>query len=85
MFVWSLGSSLAIVLLGVLNVLRAKRQDDKALALITAPATACWLILALLFGKSIGNMLDPRVVVNAAVAAFLVAFSAATLRHKRAG
>ena len=81
MFVWSLGASLAGTLLGVLNLVRAGRPDDKTLAIITAAGTACWMLLALAFGKSIGNLLDPRVVGHAAISAMLVIFSFLTLRH----
>jgi hypothetical protein len=81
MFVWSLGSSLAMALLGALNLVRAGRPEDKTLATITAIGTFAWLLLALAFGQSIGNMGDPRVVGNAVIAAALVVFSIATLRR----
>jgi hypothetical protein len=85
MFVWSLGASLASALLGVLNVVRVGRPDDKVLAGITAVGTACWALLALTFGKSIGNMLDPRVVGNVITAVVLVVFSARMLRRRSHG
>lgn len=59
-FIWSLGSSLAAELLATLNIVRAGRPDDKTLAVITAIGTACWALVAFGFGKSIGNVLDPR-------------------------
>ena len=80
-FIWSLGSSLAAALLGVFNIVRAGRPDDKTLATITAIGTGCWALLALGFGESIGNLLDPRVVGHAIIAAVLVIFSMITLRN----
>jgi hypothetical protein len=81
MFVWSLGSSLAAALLGVLNIVRAGRLDDKTLAVITAAGTTGWALVALGFGKSIHNMLDPRVLGNVFIAVVLVLFSAVALRQ----
>jgi uncharacterized membrane protein YbjE (DUF340 family) len=84
-FVWSLSGSLAVALLGVLNVVRAGRPDDKVLATITAAGTTCWALLALAFGKSIGNMFDPRVVGNVIIAVVLVIFAGLTLRRSSHG
>jgi hypothetical protein len=81
-FVWSLGSSLAAALLGTLNVVRAGRPDDKTLAIITAAGSASWALVALAFGKSIGNLQDPRAVFHALVSLILVIFSVATLLRK---
>mgnify|MGYP001395020994 CR=1 FL=1 len=80
-FVWSMGSALAGVLLGVLNILRAGRPNDKAVAVITAIGTACWVLVALAFGKSIEHLLDPRVVGHVVIAGVLVIFSLGTLRR----
>ena len=80
-FIWSLGSSLAAALLGALNIVRAGRPDDKTLATITAVGTACWALLAFGFGKSIGNVLDPRAMVHMVTAVVLVIFSGLTLRR----
>ncbi len=81
MFVWSLGSSLAAALLGVLNLVRAGRPDDKTLAMITAIGSACWVLIAVAFGQSINNLLDPRALMHAITAAVLVGFSIRTLRN----
>ena len=80
-FIWSLGSALAAALLGVLNIVRAGRPDDKTLAVITVIGTTCWALIAFAFGKSIGNLLDPRVVTHMLTAIVLVVFSALTLWH----
>jgi hypothetical protein len=77
-FIWSLGSSLAAALLGTLNIVRAGRPDDKALAAITTVGSACWAILALAFGVSIGNVLDSRPLRHALIAGVLTIFGALT-------
>ncbi len=84
-FIWSLGSSLAAALLGALNIVRAGRPDDKTLAMITAVGTACWALLAFAFGKSIGNVVDPRAMFHLLVAMILVIFSLVTLRRRAGG
>jgi hypothetical protein len=81
LFIWSLGSALASGLLGVLNLIRARRPEDKTLALITAIGTACWAVVALAFGKSIHNLLDLRVLMHFLTSAALVGFSVRTLRR----
>ena len=78
-FIWSLGSSLAALLLGTLNIVRATRPNDKTLAAITLVGTACWAAVAFAFGKSIGNVLDPRPLGHVIISIILVAFSATTL------
>ncbi len=78
-FIWSLGSSLAALLLGTLNIVRAGRPDDKTLAIITLIGTACWAAVAFAFGKSIGNVLDPRPLSHVIISLVLVVLSAATL------
>jgi hypothetical protein len=78
-FLWSLGSSLAAALLGVLNLVRAGRRQDKTLALITTIGTAFWAALALTFGFSIHNVLDPRAMTHFIVSVVLVIFGVRTL------
>jgi hypothetical protein len=78
-FIWSLGSSLAAVLLGALNIVRAGRPDDKTLAAITTIGTSCWALLAWAFGMSIGNVLDPRPLSHTVISAVLIAFGVLTL------
>jgi hypothetical protein len=80
-FIWSLGSSLAAALLGTLNIIRAGRPGDKTLAIITAVGTACWALLAIGFGVSIGNVLDLRALIHAVTSMVLVIFSVLTLRR----
>lgn len=78
-FIWSLGSSLAAGLLATLNIVRAGRPDDKPLAVITLVGTACWALVALGFGMSIHNVLDPRPLGHVVISIILVFFSGITL------
>ena len=84
-FIWSLGSSLAAALLGVLNLVRAGRPGDRTLALITTIGTALWAALALAFGVSIHNVLDPRPMIHIVVSVVLVVFGVRTLSRTAAG
>lgn len=79
-FIWSLAGALACYLLGALNLVRAGRPDDKTLAAITVAGTVCWALVAFAFGKSIGNVLDPRALMHLVVSIVLVIFGAITLR-----
>ena len=79
MWVWSLGASLAGYLLGTLNIVRAGRPQDRTLAAITMVGTALWALMALAFGQSIGNLLDPRAMGHFIISLALVCFSARTL------
>jgi hypothetical protein len=79
MWVWSMGGALAAFLLGVLNLVRAGRPQDKTLAVITLAGTACWALLSLAFNKSIGNMLDPRGAGHFVISVVLVCFCTRTL------
>jgi hypothetical protein len=83
-FIWSLSGALASALLGVLNIVRAGRPYDKTLAIITLIGTAVWAALALAFGKSIGNVLDPRALFHFLVSIALVVFSAITIQRSSA-
>ncbi|MBV8820753.1 MAG: hypothetical protein JO022_20500 [Acidobacteriaceae bacterium] len=84
LFIWSLGASIAGALCGVLNVVRAGRPDDKTLAVITTVGTACWCLLALAFGLSIGNVLDPRALMHTITSFVLVIFGVRTILGSRA-
>ena len=77
-FVWSLSGSFAAALLAVLNFVRADRPGDRTLAWITFIGCLCWIAVAIGFGASIGNIIDPRVLWHAISALVLVAFSLRT-------
>jgi hypothetical protein len=82
-FVWSLGASLAAILLGVINLLRVNRPADTALAWTCLGGVLAWLALVIAFGAVEGNLLDPRVVMHAVAAIGLAAMSARTLMRAR--
>ncbi|MBI5263556.1 MAG: hypothetical protein HY852_17245 [Bradyrhizobium sp.] len=75
LFVWSLAGVLAAALLVALNVVRSFRPGDRAVAWIALAGTLCWVGIAGLFGISIGNLFDPRVLVHAAAAVGLSYFN----------
>ncbi len=79
LFVWSLGSSLAAFVLAALHLVRAGRPADRPLASIAGVGTACWIAVALGFGISIGNLVDPRVMTHVLISCVLVGFSIRTL------
>jgi hypothetical protein len=82
MWVWSLGAALSGYLLGALNLVRAGRPWDRTLALITTLGMACWILVALAFNRSIGNMLDPPGLGHSIIAFVLLCFSLRTLLQR---
>lgn len=76
--VWALSASLCALLLAAINLLRVNRPDDRTLAWVAFSGSAAWLIVALSFGLSIGNPLDPRALTHAVIALVLVVFSLRT-------
>ena len=59
---WSLTATLLIFMLAAVNLLRTWRPGDKALATITACASAAYFLFTLRFGQLVGNLADPRVI-----------------------
>lgn len=82
-FIWSLGSSIAAATLGVLNIVRAGRRDDRALAAITTVGTTAWLGVVVCFAISLRRVLDPRVLLHGVSSAALVMFSVRMLLGRR--
>lgn len=80
-FVWSLSGVLAAALLTVINILRNKRPKDKTLAGITFVGNLAWIGIVVLFGQSIGNFVDPRVLFHGISALGLCYFSFQSLRR----
>lgn len=72
---WSLTASELIFLLAAINLLRTWRPGDRALAAITAVASAAYFLFTLRFGQIIGNLVDFRVILFAALTLGLTAFS----------
>ena len=74
-FVWSLAGSFAAILLATINLMRINRERDVMLARVCLVGCLCWIVIALMFNRSIGNMLDPRGLWHAIVALVLAWFS----------
>lgn len=80
-FVWALSGSVAAMLTATLNLLRAARPADRAVALLATGGTVGWLIVCVLFAINIHHALDPRVVVQAGNSLALLFFCVRTLSH----
>ncbi|HWZ61103.1 MAG TPA: hypothetical protein VNW46_19110 [Gemmatimonadaceae bacterium] len=78
--VWALSATMAGLLLGTINLVRASRRHDQALAWISIVGCVAWVVQALAFGVSIGSPLDPRVLIHAVNAVALAVLAARSLR-----
>jgi hypothetical protein len=78
--VWAISASALAILLAAINLLRVNRPDDKTLAWICLTGCIAWIVLALAFNVSIGNIFDPRGLTHAIVTAALAFFSQRTAR-----
>jgi hypothetical protein len=76
--VWALSGSLAALLLASLNLMRVNRPNDRTLAWVCTAGSIAWVLIAIGFGASIGNVLDPRAITHAVNAAVLAGFSLRT-------
>ena len=79
-FVWSLAGVLAAALLVALNVMRVNRPNDRTLSWVSLVGCLCWVAIALLFGSTIGNIFDFRVLVHTIAALGLAVLSWRTLQ-----
>ena len=80
LFVWSLAGVLAASLLAALNIIRNFRPQDKTIARVALAGYLSWVGIVLLFGLSIGNLFDFRVVFHGVAALGLSYFSFQTLQ-----
>lgn len=80
---WALSASVLCVLLGAINLLRANRPQDSALAWICVGGLLCWLATTVTFGRLIGNLLDLRIVIFAVISVGLLAFAARSALYAR--
>ena len=81
---WALCASLLIVLLGAINLLRANRPGDAALAWICVGGVVCWLACTFTFGHLVGNLLDFRIVIFAVLSIGLIIFGLRSAVRARA-
>jgi hypothetical protein len=82
--VWAVSASALAVLLASINLLRTSRTGDRALAWICLIGCLAWIVLALAFNLSIGNVFDPRGLIHAIVTMVLAFFSLQSLSAVRA-
>lgn len=75
LFAWSMSGVLACVLLTVLNLLRINRPNDREILWLTRFGNLGWLVVVLLFGISINNFLDFRVLFHGTAALGLLFLS----------
>ena len=73
---WSLCTGLLILLVAAINLLRSWRPGDRAIAWMSAAASASYIIVTFGFGRLIGNMADPRVIGFGLISIGLLFFSA---------
>jgi hypothetical protein len=83
MLLWSLCASLFVFLFAALNLLRASRPDDTALAWLCLAAGFCWILVSLRFGALIGNVFDARPMIFIVLTLGLCALCVRTLAGKR--
>jgi len=76
--VWPLAGSVAAFLVAALNLMRVNRPSDRTLAWVSAGGSIAWLAVALGFGASVGNFLDPRGLYHVIVALVLAGLSIRT-------
>jgi peptidoglycan/LPS O-acetylase OafA/YrhL len=80
---WSLCASLFVFLLAAINLIRAGRPADTALAWLCLAAGLCWIVASLRFGALIGNLFDFRPMVFAVITLGLCAMCVRTLIMNR--
>ena len=71
---WSLTDSVLVFLLAAINLLRSARPFDRGLAVIATCGSIANLVIALEFGRLIGNMTDFRVLLFAILSLGLTCF-----------
>jgi hypothetical protein len=81
---WALSGSFAVLLLATLNLLRAGRKGDHALAWISFAGCIVWIGFALSFGRLMGNVFDFRAMANVIIALVLALFSLRSTLPKKA-
>jgi len=77
---WAISATEFVLMVGALNLLRAGRPDDKPVAWIAFAGSVAWAAGAVVFGRLIGNLLDPRALIHGLASAGLALFSLRTLR-----
>lgn len=80
LFVWSMAGVLAAALVVALNILRKFRKGDRMIAALALFGSLGWVVIAILFGRAMGNSLDARSVSHAVAALGCAFFSWRAMR-----
>jgi hypothetical protein len=72
---WAESGTLAALLLAAVNLLRSGRPGDATLAWVCVGGNAAFLVMLFAFGRIIGNLVDPRVVIQSAAVLVLLGMS----------
>lgn len=75
---WADSGGIAELFLAALNLLRAGRPNDRALAWVCTAGCFVWLGVTLIFSHLIGNLLDFRVLIQATITLVLLLLSLRT-------
>ncbi len=78
---WALSATLAGLLLAALNLLRARRPEDRPLAWVSLAGCIGWLLMVYSFGRLIGNLLDVRVLIQGVVVLGLLVMCVRTIQR----
>ncbi len=79
LFVWSLSGVLAAFLLVAFNLMHSWHPDDLFITLVSLLGNLSWITIVYLFGRSIRNVKDPRVLMHMIAALGLAALRCADL------
>jgi hypothetical protein len=72
---WALASGLAEFYLAGMNLIRAERRHDLALARLCVAGNLTWLVVILFFAGVVSHFSDPRVLVQCAITGTLLLLS----------
>lgn len=79
---WALSASFAVLLLAAVNLVRAGRVGDHALAWISFAGCLVWIGFVVWFGVLIGNVLDFRPLIHLILSVGLAGFSIRSARQR---
>ena len=81
---WALATSFAVLLLAAINLLRAGRASDPALAWLSFAGCLVWIGFVIWFGVLLGNFLDFRPLTHLILTIVLAGFSIRSTRRRTA-
>ena len=78
LLLWTEATGIMGYLLPAVNLLRVNRPGDRGLAWVSAAGCVGWIVIAVWFGIGMGNILDPRPLIQSMLALALLGFSLRT-------